>query len=594
VKGTTVTKAATARVHTPPALRAGQAVENIDIARIFEEIADLLEIQGENQFRVRAYRTAARTIETLGVPAASLAVDSRLDELPGIGRDLAGKITTILETGTLPLLQELTAKTPESLVQMLRIPGLGPKRAKQIYDRLGITTLDGLETAAKTGKLRKLPGIKEAVEHKILAGLADLRGHSGRWRLADADAYIQPLLAHMRTDSAVAQLEVAGSYRRRKDTVGDIDILVASSHPNTVVKRFTSYPRVKHITAEGPTRSAVVLDCGLQVDLRVIPASSFGSALHYFTGSKAHNIAIRALGLKRGLKINEYGVFRRTRRIGGRTEEQVFQAVGLPVIPPELREARGEVEAAREGRLPRLIELSDIQGDLQVHTNATDGVHELADMVDAARRRGYEYIAITDHTKAVRVAGGLTRGAFHRQFKAIERLQKKCSGITILKGAEVDILDNGDLDLDDATLAELDVVIAAVHSMFNLSRSAMTKRIIRALRHPHVQILAHPTGRLIGKREPYQLDFDQILKAAADHGVALEINAQPERLDVDDVQARAAHEAGVPLVISTDAHRIEELSYMCYGVDQARRGWCEARHVLNTRPLAELRKALRR
>jgi DNA polymerase (family 10) len=574
--------------------RPPRTVENIDIARIFEEIADLLEIQGENQFRVRAYRTAARTIGTLAVPAATLAAGGQLDDLPGIGSDLAGKIGTILETGTLPLLQELAAKTPESLVQMLKIPGLGPKRAKQIYDKLGITTLDALETAAKTGRLRELPGIKDTLEHKILQGLADLRGHGGRWRLADADAYVRPLLAYLKASPAVAHLEVAGSYRRRRDTVGDIDILVASSRPGAVVKRFTSYSRVKQVQAEGSTRSAVVLDCGLQVDLRVVPAASFGSALHYFTGSKPHNIAIRALGMKRGLKINEYGVFRGARRIGGRTEEQVFDAVGLPWIPPEIREARGEIEAAREGRLPRLIELSDIRGDLQVHTNATDGVHELAEMVEAARRRGYEYVAITDHTKAVRVAGGLGRGDFHRQFKAIERLQKKCSGITILKGAEVDILENGELDLDEATLGELDVVIVAVHSKFNLSRAAMTRRIIRALRHPHVQILAHPTGRLIGTREPYQADFDQIVKAAGDHGVALEINAQPERLDLDDVQARAAHDRDVQLVISTDAHRIDELDYMRYGVDQARRGWCEPRHVLNTRPLAELRKVLRR
>jgi DNA polymerase (family 10) len=351
---------------------------------------------------------------------------------------------------------------------------------------------------------------------------------------------------------------------------------------------------VKQVQAEGPTRSAVTLDCGLQVDLRVVPAVSFGSALHYFTGSKPHNIAIRALGLKRGLKINEYGVFRGTRRIGGRTEEQVFDAVGLPWIAPELREARGEIDAARRGQLPTLIELSDIRGDLQVHTTATDGVNDLAEMVEAARKRDYEYVAITDHTKAVRVAGGLTRGAFHQQFKAIERLQKKCPGITILKGAEVDILEEGTLDLDDATLGELDVVIVAVHSKFNLSRAAMTRRIVRALRHPRVQILAHPTGRLIGTREPYLFDFDEILKVAAAHGVALEINAQPERLDLDDVQARAAQEAGVALVISTDAHRIEELNCMRYGVDQARRAWCEARHVLNTRPLAELRKALRR
>lgn len=586
-------RSATVRVDATHRPHPARRIENIDIARLFEEIADLLEIQGENPFRIRAYRTAARTIETLTVPAASLASEDRLDELPGIGADLAGKIRTILETGTLPLLQELAAKTPESLVQMLRIPGLGPKRAKQIYERLGITTLETLETAARSGRLRKLPGIKEATEQKILRGLADLRGHAGRWRLAEADAYLQPLLAHLKASHAVTRLEVAGSYRRRKDTVGDIDILVVSSRPRSVVKRFTSYPRVKQVQAEGPTRSSILLDCGLQVDLRVVPAISFGAALYYFTGSKSHNIAVRALGLRHGLKINEYGVFRATRRIAGRTEQEVFDTVGLPWIAPELREARGEIEAARHGRLPRLIELSDIRGDLQVHTSATDGVNDLAEMVDAARRHRYEYVAITDHTKAVRVAGGLTRAEFHRQFKAIERLQKQYPNITILKGAEVDILEDGALDLDAATLAELDVVVVAVHSKFNLPRTAMTKRIIRALRHPHVQILGHPTGRLIGTREPYQIDLDDILKAAADHGVALEINAQPERLDLDDVQARAAHEAGVRLVINTDAHRVEDLNCMRYGVDQARRGWCEAHHVLNTLPLVALRAALR-
>lgn len=589
-----MSRTATARVQTARTPHPRRALENIDIARILEEIADLLEIQGENAFRIRAYRTAARTIETLAVSAASLAGAGRLDELPGIGSDLAGKICTILKTGTLPLLQQLTAKTPESLVQMLRIPGLGPKRAKQIYEKLGITTLDALEAAAKSGRLRKLRGIKDATEQKILQGLTNLRGHGGRWRLVDADAYVSPLVSHLKASAAVKQLEVAGSYRRRKDTVGDVDILAVSSKPRAVVKRFVEYPRVKQVQAEGPTRSSVILDCGLQVDLRVVPSISFGSALYYFTGSKSHNIAVRALGLKHGLKINEYGVFRGTHRIGGRTEQEVFDAVGLPWIPPELREARGELGAAQGGRLPQLIELSDIRGDLQVHTSDTDGANDLAEMVEAAQERGYEYVAITDHSKAVRVAGGLTRGEFHRQFKAIERLQKRFHDITILKGAEVDILDDGDLDLDDGTLSDLDVVVVAVHSKFNLSRSAMTKRIVRALRHPHVQILAHPTGRLIGKREPYPVDFDQIVKAAADHGVALEINAQPERLDLDDVQARAAHEAGVRLVISTDAHRIEELSYMRYGVDQARRGWCEARDVLNTLPLAKLRSVLRR
>jgi DNA polymerase (family 10) len=573
-------------------MRAG--VENIDIARIFEEIADLLEIQGENQFRIRAYRTAARTIGALAVPAASLASQDRLDELPGIGRDLAGKIATILDTGTLPLLEELTGRTPESLVQMLRIPGLGPKRAKQIYDTLGITTLEQLETAARRGRLRTLPGIKKTLEQKILAGLAEVRGHSGRWRLADADAYLKPLLAHLEEAPGIARLEVAGSYRRRKDTVGDIDILVASSRPGPVMKRFTTYRRMRQVEAEGDTRGSIVLDCGLHVDLRVVPSASFGAALHYFTGSKPHNIAVRALGLKRGLKINEYGVFRGTRRIGGRTEQQVFAAVDLPWIPPELREARGEIDAAVEGRLPTLVELTDIRGDLQMHTSATDGVDELSDMIAAAERHGYEYVAVTDHTHGVRVAGGLTGAGFRRQFKAIDRLQKQHPRITILKGAEVDILETGELDLDAATLAELDVVVVAVHSKLAMPSASMTRRIVRALKHPHVQILAHPTGRLLGSREPSRLDFDQVLAAASDYGVALEINAQPERLDLDDVQARAARDAGVALVISTDAHRVDELNYMRYGVDQARRGWCEARHVLNTRPLPELQKALRK
>lgn len=586
--GTTVDRARTATVAPPP-----RPVENVDIARILGEVADLLEIQGANPFRVRAYRGAARTIETMTAPAASMDAE-RLDALPGIGADLAGKIRTILDTGTLPLLGALTAKTPESVVEMLRIPGLGPKRAWQIYKTLGVSTLADLEAAATAGRLRTLPGIKQVTERKILEGLAALRGHAPRWRLDEADGYVRPLLAHLKANPAVTMIEVAGSYRRRRDTVGDIDILVASSKPEDVVSQFTRYSRVSQVQAAGPTRSSVTLDCGLQVDLRVVPAVSFGSALHYFTGSKPHNIAIRAIGLRHGLKVNEYGVFRGARRIAGRTEEQVFGAVGLPWIAPELREARGEIEAARRHRLPRLIEVGDLRGDLQVHTSATDGVHDLAEMADAARKRGYEYVAITDHTKAVRVAGGLTRGAFHRQFKAIERLGRRYSDITILKGAEVDILDDGSLDLDDATLAELDIVVVSVHSAFTLSRAAMTRRIVRALRHPHVKILAHPTGRLIGRREPYQADMDEIFKAAADLGVALEINAQPERLDLDDVQARAAHEAGVHLVISTDAHRVEELACMRYGVDQARRAWCEPRHVLNTLPLTQLRSALRR
>jgi DNA polymerase (family 10) len=450
-----------------------------------------------------------------------------------------------------------------------------------------------LETAARSGGLRTLPGIKEATERKILEGLRALRARPLRWRLNDADAYVQPILTHLRADPAVVHCEVAGSYRRRKDTVGDIDILIASTRPRTVVRRFVSYPRVATVLAEGATRSAIVLDCGLQVDLRVVRPVSWGAALHYFTGSKPHNIAVRARGLKRGLKINEYGVFRGPRRVSGRSEADVFDAVGLPWIPPELREGQGELDAASHGALPALVALADIRGDLQLHTNATDGVNDLDEMVDAARKRGYQYIAITDHTQAVHVAGGLTRADFRRQFKAIERVQRRVPDLTIWKGAEVDILENGALDLDEGTLAELDLVVIAVHSHFNLAAGAMTRRIVRALQHRHVHVLAHPTGRLIGTREPYPLDFAEVCRAAADHGVAFEINAQPDRLDLSDVQARAAHEAGVHLVISTDAHRVEELHFMRYGVDQARRAWCEPRHILNTLPLLELRSLLR-
>jgi DNA polymerase (family X) len=576
---------------TPPQLR--RPVENIDIARIFGEIADLLEIQGENPFRVRAYRSAARTVETLGVPAASLCRSGQLTDLPGIGDDLAGKIATIVETGSLPMLGELTARTPEALVQMLRIPGLGPKRAKLFHDRLGISTLDDLQAAAAAGRLRQLPGIKQATEQMVLRGLAELRAQGSRWRLAEADAYVRPLAAHLGACAAVKALEVAGSFRRRCETVGDIDILVVSSSPRVVVDRLATYGGVARVQARGTTRSAVVLDCGLRVDLRVVPQVSSGAALHYFTGSKPHNIAIRQLGVRRGLKINEYGVFRGARRVDGRSEESVFAAVGLPWIPPELREAHGEIEAARDGTLPTLVALADIRGDLQVHTSDTDGVADLAEMVEACRARRYDYVAITDHTHAVRVAGGLTRRGFLRQFRAIDRLQARCPDIAILKGAEVDILESGALDLDAATLEELDIVIAAVHSGFGLSRAAMTRRIVHGICHPAVRVLAHPTGRLIGRREPYQVDFEEVLRAAVDHGVALEINAQPERLDLNDVLVRTARDSGARFVISSDAHRVEELACMTYGVDQARRGWCERRHILNTLPYRELRSALR-
>jgi len=571
-------------------------MENIQIAKTFEEVADLLEIQGANPFRVRAYRNAARTIGTLGTPVETmLKTDGRtLEELPGIGADLAGKITRLCRTGDLPLLGQLTRKTPESLVAMLRIPGVGPKRAKLIYKKLHVKTLGELERAARAGRLAELHGMGKTLEQMILRGIGQEKAHVARVPLAEAEAYVRPLVERLRTLPEVEELEVAGSFRRRRETVGDVDILVASEHPAPIAAAFVTYADVQQVLARGDTKCSIRLRSGLQVDLRIVPRASYGAALHYFTGSKPHNIAVRLLGVKRHLKINEYGVFRGTRQIGGRNEEDVFKAVGLPWIPPELRENRGEIDAAREGRLPALVELADIRGDLQMHTDATDGQHTLAEMVEACKDLGYEYIAITDHTKAVRVAGGLTEAGFHKQARAIDAIRKRISQPQVLKGAEVDILDDGSLDLDDDALAALDVVVASVHSRFNMSKADMTRRIVRALQHPRVHILGHPTGRLLGKRDPYPVDMSDIIKAAGDYGVMLEINAQPDRLDLSDVYVQMAREAGVKLVISTDAHRTQELACMRYGVDQARRGWCQARDIANTYHLTAFKKLLQK
>ena len=562
-------------------------MENIEIARIFEDVADLLEMLGASVFRIRAYRAAARTVETLGTPAESLLKKDRnaLEALPGIGKDLAGKIREIIETGELTLLKELAVQIPESVIQMIRIPGLGPKRAKQIYDQLGIATLAGLEQAAREGRLRALRGWKETMEAKVLQGIADLKAWRGRFRLVEADAAIRPLLERLEATRELMHLQVAGSYRRRRETVGDVDLLVTATAAEPVMERFLSAPEVKQVLAHGDTKSSIVLRQGLQVDLRVVGEESLGAALHYFTGSKAHNIAVRTLGVKRGVKINEYGIFRGSRRIAGRHEADVFQAVGLPWIPPELREDRGEIAAAFDGQLPTLVERDDIRGDLQMHTTYTDGRDSLADMVKACGDRGYSYIAITDHTKAVRVAGGLSREEFQTQFREIDEIRKTGTGPAVLKSAEVDILDAGQLDLDDETLAELDLVVVSVHSKFNMTKADMTQRVVRALRHPRVHVFAHPTGRLLGRREPYPLDMEEVVLVAHDYGVLLEVNAQPDRLDLNDIYCQMARDAGVKLVISTDAHRIAELDNMRYGVDQARRGWCEPADIANTRSL---------
>jgi DNA polymerase (family 10) len=517
-----------------------------------------------------------------------------LQKLPGIGKDLAEKIVTIVRTGSLPMLAELSRHTPESLVTLLQIPGLGPKRAKLVHEALGVETIDQLQEAAAAGRLARIRGFGTATEQSILRAIEQSRLKQVRLRLTEAEAIVRPLVESLRRVPGVERLEIAGSFRRRLETVGDIDILVSASDPTPVVDTFTRHPSVVTVQASGDTKCSVVLRRSLQVDLRIVPADSFGAALQYFTGSQAHGVAVRTIALKRGLKLNEYGVFRGDERIAGREEEDVYRAVDLPWIPPELRENRGEVEAALAGRLPAFVEVGDIRGDLQMHTTSSDGRHTLEQMAVAAEARGYAYIGITDHTQSLRIAGGMSPEGFRRQFHAIEALQKRLTTLTVLKSAEVDILEDGSLDLDDATLAELDVVVIAVHSRFQLPKEAQTRRIVRAIQHPAANILAHPTGRRLNRREPYPVEMREIIAAARDSGVLLEMNATPERLDLNDAHAAMAREAGVKLVISTDAHRMHELDWMRHGVDQARRAWCEPQHIANTRPLAEFRKLLRK
>jgi DNA polymerase (family 10) len=575
--------------------RAPRRTDNAEVARTLREVADLLEVQDGNAFRVRAYRGAARTVEELPGPVAGMIGNgaARLTNLPGIGDDLAGKIRQIVRTGTLPLMRELEAAVPRGAVALMRIRGIGPHRARLLAERLHVSSVAGLERAARAGRIRRLRGFGHKTENAILRELTARRVDEHRVRRATAAVEGDDLVEYLSETGSADRVMLAGSMRRCRETVGDLDVLATSRRRADIVRRFVAYPGATEVLAQGTTRASVRLRSGLLVDLRVVAPASFGAALHYFTGSKAHSIAIRRLGQDRGLKVNEYGVFRRGKRIAGRSEEEVFKSVGLPWIPPELREDRGEIEAARAGRLPRLVELEHIRGDLQSHTTDSDGRDTLDAMARAAEAMGYEYLAVTDHTPAVRVATGLDAAGFRRQWKRIDRLNARLGRLTILKGVEADILEDGLLDLDDRVLAGFDVVLVAIHSHFELSPVAQTARIIRAIEHSGVHILAHPTGRLIGRRQSVTLDLDAVCRAAADHGVWLEVNAQPERLDLDDIACRRAIELGVRIVIDTDAHSTAELLHMRWGVDQARRGWAQAADVMNTKSLAQFRRALR-
>lgn len=570
-------------------------IQNIEIASIFTRVADLLEIEGANAFRIRAYQNAAQRIGSLPRNLSDMvAAHEDLTQLGGIGKDLAGKLEEIVSTGHLRMLDEMESHLPAGLLQLLDLPGLGPKRVRTLYDQLKITSLPQLVRAAERGRIRELPGFGVKLEEKLLRDLRRKQAGAERTPLSAAESMISPLLAALRTAPGVRRVTAAGSFRRRLETVGDVDILATADEGSPVMDRFLHHEDVRDKVSAGDTRSSVRLRSGLQVDLRVVPVESYGAALHYFTGSKAHNIAIRKLGQARKLKINEYGVFRGSRRVSGSAEEDVFRAVGLPFIPPELREMRGEIEAAGRGRLPRLIGSENIRGDLHAHTTESDGHDPLEAMVRAARDRGYAYLAITDHSQRVTVAHGLDEKRLRAELEAIDRLNDALKGFTVLKGLEVDILEDGRLDMPDSVLAELDLTVCSVHSKFNLSREQQTERIIRAMDNPHFKILGHPSGRLLGEREAYAVDLEAVIRAARDRGVFLEINSHPQRLDLNDIHARFAKEIGVKLAISTDAHNASDLAFIRHGIDQARRGWIEAEDVINTRNVKELKQILRR
>lgn len=572
---------------------------NVEIAGAFDEMGDILEFQGANMFRVRAYRNAARVIRDLTEPLAAMVddPDRPLTDITGIGKDLAEKIETLVRTGELKQLNELRTQVPESALAMLRIPGLGPKKAATLSKELGIQSLDDLKAACEQGRVRELKGFGEKTEQMILAGIGLAATANVRMYWADADEIAQALRAYLATCPQVEQLELAGSYRRGKETIGDLDALVVSSDVKAVMDHFGKFPELKDVIARGDTKMSIRTRAGLQVDLRVVPAESFGAALQYFTGSKEHNVIMRGMAKQRGLKINEYGVFRvqdgKETYIAGRTEAEVYATLDLPLFPPEIREARQEFEWAATGKLPELVTLDDIRGDLHMHTTATDGKATIQEMIAAAQAIGLDYICITDHSQRVSMARGLTPERALEQWKEIDKIRKTLpKGFTLLKGIECDILEKGGMDLPDDVLAEADFVIASVHYGQKQSRQQITERILGAIENPHVHLIAHPTGRLLNRREAYEVDLDAVFAAAKKHRKLLELNANPVRLDLNDVYCAAAKSHGIPIVINTDAHSTDELGMMRYGILQARRAGLTKADVANSRTWLQMKKLI--
>ncbi len=569
-------------------------MKNQEIAGIFNEIADLLEIKGENPFRIRAYRRAGQNLEGLTKDVAALSREELL-EIPGIGHDLAEKIEEYIKTEKVKSLEDIKKEVPEGLAALLSVPSLGPKTAKLLYEKLKIKNVDELEKLAREHKLSGLPGIKEKTEENILRGIEMLKRGKERQPLGRVLPIAYEIIEHLGKATHVEKINIAGSLRRMKDTVKDIDILATSKNPHAVMKAFVHLPQVKEILMEGPTKSSIVMREGLQVDLRVVEDESYGAALAYFTGSKEHNIRLREMAVKKGLKINEYGIFKEkdNKKLGGKDEEDIYRILGLQYVFPELREDRGEIEAAQKNDLPRPVELGDIKGDLHVHTRQSDGSHTLEELIDTARERGYEYIAITDHSKGLGIARGLNEERLMEEKKEIDALNKKLKGFKLLAGIEVDIRSDGRMDFDDDILSKMDIVVAAIHSGFRQPKEQLTKRLVSAMKNPYVSIIAHPTGRLIGERDAYEIDMEQVLNMASETGTALEINAYPLRLDLSDVYVKPAKELGVKFAISTDTHVITQFDFMHYGVSIARRGWLEKKDVLNALKYEQLMKALK-
>jgi DNA polymerase (family 10) len=571
-------------------------MDNNQVAAIFYEVADILDLQGV-AFKPNAYRRAARSIESLEEEVSKIASEGHLTDIPGVGESVAKKIQEILQTGELSYLKRLRDQIPPGLLQLVSIPDVGPKTAMLLNRELGIENLNQLKKAAEEHKLRSLKGFGEKSEDKIIQGIKTLESKGKRVLLGEAypvgNAYIDYLKSHGAADLA----SVGGSLRRGRETVGDIDILVGDDDPAKVMDAFVSYPSVKEVLMKGPTKSSVVLTGGLQVDLRVVETKSWGAALVYFTGSKDHNVAIRSIGVQMGLKLNEYGVFERStgRIIAGGTEEDVYKSLGLLWIPPEIREASGEIEASKADTLPVLVDQKDIRGDLHTHTDWSDGVESIESLLKSAIARGYEYVAVTDHSQSLKIANGLAPDRLRKQVNALGKAEEALDGkLGVLAGSEVDIKPDGSLDYPESVLKDLDIVIGSVHSRFKMNRDDMTKRIISAIESGGIDILGHPTGRLIGERDPYDFDIEKVFSAAKSSGVCMEVNSFPNRLDLKDLHCRLAGQLKVKVAIGTDAHRSEQLDYMRFGVTTARRGWLEKSNVLNTLKAKDLLAQLRR